>query len=203
MSLAFEIEALGTEDTVRVTACERGERLTFGALLALWRDMDARTDAFTAALAGVPFGAYFFETPALTHARVDEPFECVLVRSRSLAGLAADPEPFREHLEPGRAVHDPYVASFWNLGGDALLVAPRIRGAGEACAHLASFLRRAPKEEIRALWAEVSRCVESRLGTSPIWTSTSGLGVAWLHVRIDSTPKYYQHDAYRGSGRAS
>ncbi|MDF9799652.1 hypothetical protein OKW21_004915 [Catalinimonas alkaloidigena] len=27
--------------------------------------------------------------------------------------------------------------------------------------------------------------------------STSGLGVYWLHIRLDSRPKYYQFDPYR------
>ena len=28
----------------------------------------------------------------------------------------------------------------------------------------------------------------------------SGLGIAWLHVRLDSYPKYYTHAAYRAAG---
>lgn len=31
----------------------------------------------------------------------------------------------------------------------------------------------------------------------PIWLSTSGLGVYWLHVRLDTRPKYYNHDEYK------
>jgi len=34
-------------------------------------------------------------------------------------------------------------------------------------------------------------------GGKTFWVSTSGLGVAWLHVRVDSKPKYYSHEAYR------
>ncbi len=33
----------------------------------------------------------------------------------------------------------------------------------------------------------------------PIWLSTAGGGVAWLHVRLDSTPKYYGYAPYRDS----
>jgi hypothetical protein len=28
------------------------------------------------------------------------------------------------------------------------------------------------------------------------WISTSGLGVPWVHVRLDSYPKYYQYRPY-------
>jgi len=27
--------------------------------------------------------------------------------------------------------------------------------------------------------------------------STAGMGVYWLHVRLDTRPKYYQHTPYR------
>jgi len=32
---------------------------------------------------------------------------------------------------------------------------------------------------------------------NPRWLSTSGLGVSYLHVRIDKRPKYYSFDEYR------
>ena len=32
-----------------------------------------------------------------------------------------------------------------------------------------------------------------------VWLSTAGDGIAWLHVRLDPSPKYYQHDEYRRS----
>ena len=31
---------------------------------------------------------------------------------------------------------------------------------------------------------------------TPTWVSTAGGGVAWLHVRLDSAPKYYTHRPY-------
>jgi hypothetical protein len=30
----------------------------------------------------------------------------------------------------------------------------------------------------------------------PIWLSTAGMGVAWLHIRLDERPKYYSHKPY-------
>ena len=30
----------------------------------------------------------------------------------------------------------------------------------------------------------------------PLWLNTSGAAVAWLHVRLDSSPKYYRHREY-------
>ena len=31
---------------------------------------------------------------------------------------------------------------------------------------------------------------------SPVWVSTAGMGVSWLHVRFDSRPKYYRWGEY-------
>ena len=33
-------------------------------------------------------------------------------------------------------------------------------------------------------------------GAMPTWLSTAGMGVSWLHVRLDSQPKYYGFAAY-------
>ena len=30
-----------------------------------------------------------------------------------------------------------------------------------------------------------------------VWLSTSGLGVVWVHVQLDSSPKYYQYASFR------
>ena len=34
----------------------------------------------------------------------------------------------------------------------------------------------------------------------PVWLSTSGEGVAWLHFRLDSDPKYYQYRPFAEGG---
>ena len=39
--------------------------------------------------------------------------------------------------------------------------------------------------------------MEARIGIQPIWLSTAGMGVPWLHVRLDSRPKYYAFGPYR------
>jgi hypothetical protein len=177
----------------RLRWSDGGAPLTHARVHELWQGDAAFVDAFAAALAASSLGAFFWETPPVDRARLPGPFECVLVASRSLAGLRPDPGPFDEHLRG--AAGD--VADFWNLGGDALLVAPTLAGPPGAYAHLAAFLRAGPREQVRALWRRVGTCVGRRVGERPLWVSTSGLGVAWLHVRLDAYPKYYQHAPYR------
>ena len=92
---------------------------------------------------------------------------------------------------------DREVVTFGNIGGDALLVAPCPEGVGTDFSHLASFTKTASPSAQHALWTEVGDALTSRIGTRPIWLSTAGHGVAWLHVRLDSRPKYYSYEPYR------
>jgi hypothetical protein len=131
------------------------------------------------------------------HARsLREPFECILASSLSLARMAQDPAAFAEHFEAGRD-----VAAFGNLGGDAWLIAPAPERDGADFAHLAAFTATASPARQDALWAAVGAALQARIGARPLWLSTAGHGVAWLHVRLDSHPKYYRHAAYREGWR--
>jgi len=62
-----------------------------------------------------------------------------------------------------------------------------------------AFVRSAPAEVVDALWIAVASAVSEWLTVRgvPVWVSTSGLAVPWLHVRLDSVPKYYSYRAYR------
>jgi hypothetical protein len=104
--------------------------------------------------------------------------------------MGTDADPFAEHFRPGCD-----VVIFDNLGGDATLVAPCPDSTGNF-AHLGSFTATASAERQDALWQAVGEALASRIGPRPVWLSTAGHGVAWLHVRLDSRPKYYRHAPY-------
>jgi len=183
--MTMKLETIGP-GLVRGTLPETRDRV-----LTLWATDPGFARSFSRAIAAVPFAGVYFETPGLTTDTLALPFECVLVDGAQLAGFQADPAPFRAQLgRPGA------VTTFENLGGDALLVAPT-PADGVDCAHLAAFLRTASADQVAALWRAVALAVRSVVGTSPRWVSTAGLGVGWLHVRIDRTPKYYRHRPYR------
>ncbi len=170
-------------------------RETRDRVLTLWAADPAFARWFSNAIAAVPFAGVYFETPCLTTNTLSLPFECVLLDGTPLAAVDADPAPFRTKLQGP----DP-VVTFENLRGDALLVAPT-PVEGVDCAHLAAFLRTAGADQIAALWRAVALAARSVVGTTPRWVSTAGLGVSWLHVRIDRTPKYYRHGPYRTARR--
>ena len=166
-------------------------RMTFSQVISAWRTDDSFVAEWVARLAEIPVDAYCFETPPLTKQMLTEPFECVFIDSPLLARQEADPQPFQEHF---RKPHG--SVAFQSLGKDALLVAPCPENESTCYTHLAAFLRSASKEEARQLWKIVAEALEERLADTPIWLSTAGLGVSWLHVRLDTRPKYYRHRAY-------
>jgi hypothetical protein len=63
------------------------------------------------------------------------------------------------------------------------LVVPRAIAETSAYGHLAAFVRLAPEEQRDALWQSVGKAMTSRVETKPVWLSTAGAGVSWLHVR--------------------
>jgi hypothetical protein len=83
------------------------------------------------------------------------------------------------------------------LGGDTELVVPCPIDPKCDYSHLASFLRSASKQQTQHLWRLVGATVSEQLGVHPIWLSTAGMGVPWLHVRISNKPKYYAFEPYK------
>jgi len=135
----------------------------------------------------------FWECVPTSRDLADQPFRFVTVDSPAVAALRPDPRPFQRFLGDADK-----VVTFDNLGRNAVLVAPAGAVPG-GCAHLASWCRTAPVEEQHAFWEAVGRAVQCwwEETDAPVWVSTSGLGVSWLHVRLDQRPKYYTHGPYR------
>jgi hypothetical protein len=177
--------------TVRVVPHLDGRRVPLDLLFAALATDPSLADALTKTLAAAPFAAFCLEFPPLTDVPRDA--ELVLVDSPALARSRPDPSPFDAIFAARRAP----VHRFPNLGGDAILVSPDPRHFATAT-HLAELVREAPPTLTRALWAEVGAAVSDELadGHTPIWVSTAGLGVAWLHVRLGRAPKYYRHRPY-------
>jgi hypothetical protein len=172
-----------------------GAALSVQSALALCRENEAFRSGLIAALAGSPLGAYFWETPPVTTATIERPFEFVLTEARALAAATPEPDAFEEHFSKDDDRDG--VVAFENLGGDAKLVVPCPLVSPRAYVHLAAFLRDAPGLQAHALLRIVADEALGRLSDRPLWLSTAGMGVYWLHVRLDSRPKYYRHAPYK------
>lgn len=159
-------------------------------------------------LQAAPLKGIFFETKRATEASsVVEQFEFVLIDSPSLHSFGqrgADMQSFSEHFH--KRGDKLYGVCFHNLRKDAKLIAPRPLGSSsskatdmQAYSHFGQFVRGAPEEQVRDVFRIVAVEYLKRLRSKsplPVWLSTSGLGVAWLHFRLDSSPKYYQHRSF-------
>ncbi len=177
----------------RIQIYQGEDPISFGAYLKLLEEDQEFASWFTDLLAGADYEAFFWEHPPLSNANIDSGVEFVLIDSPALARLSPIPQPFSSHFERDR---ESEIVSFRSLGGDAVLLAPRPSGSLEACVHLAAFVRQAAQSQIESLWRETGRAMRENLSERKLWLSTSGLGVSWLHIRLDSYPKYYQHRPY-------
>jgi hypothetical protein len=174
-----------------------GRVASYADVLERWQSDEVFRSFFIRLLAEAPQDAYLWETPPITKATAKRGFEFALVDSPDLARLTPNPHSYALHFEAA----DAEVVEFANLGGDAFLVAPTPRAAPHTYAHLAAFARGAPAEQQHAFWRTVGARVAGRLSDRPLWLSTCGLGVAWLHARLDSWPKYYTYQPYRTAAR--
>jgi hypothetical protein len=187
-------EPLNKGRSLKVMLQRGSASVSFEEVLKRWQHDDAFRSFFIAALADAPFSAFRWETPPISSTLVTRAFEFVLQDS---PGLAANPDrdAFTEHFADAEANQD--VLSFPNLGNDATLIVPCPLAADSAYGHLAAFVREAPETQKHSLWAMVGKVAKAKLGKDPIWLSTAGAGVSWLHVRLDKRPKYYGYAPYR------
>ena len=156
----------------------------------------------TKQLAMVPLEAFLWECPPISFSTVAKiPFEFVVLPADGLVRKKSDPIAFSYQFENC----DQHIVTFMNTGKDAQLVVP-CPLPGESSGddymkygHLATFLRAASEEHIGAFWRRVAAATRQRLDSyaGHIWLSTNGLGVQWLHMRLDSTPKYYNWEPYK------
>lgn len=145
---------------------------------------------------------YFWECPPITWNTLNSNiFQFVIVPTHAFKTRKVDSITFNEHF---KNMENEYITKFSSLGGDATLISPKplTNVTLSSYINIASFMREAPDIQIDALWKAIgSAFLDSDIlqgdASRKIWLSTSGLGVSWLHVRLDSVPKYYQWREYK------
>lgn len=167
--------------------------ISYDEIIDLWQSDSEFREYFSELLAGSHYEAFRWETPPITTTNIKKPFECVLLNSPYLA-RKPDKSAFGEHIENAETGS---VIQFQNLGKDARMIVPCPADSSSNYSHLGIFLRSAPAPQRQALWQKVGEIMSMELGSEPKWLSTAGAGVAWLHIRIDSRPKYYGYQKYR------
>jgi hypothetical protein len=134
-------------------------------------------------------------------------FEFVLMPA-PLLEVPADSLSFQEHFDSAyqNGAADGSAIKFPNLGGTSTLISPLpLATGGGHYAHFKKFLIHAPAHAIDSFWSKTAAAMLSQLRSSqahkPIYLSTHGGGIAWLHARIDPKPKYYNFREYKEAGK--
>lgn len=168
--------------------------LSFEQVIQLWKSSKDFRLFYTQILREVPFAAFFWENKSVTNNSLQEVYEFVILGTTAFNGKKPNPKPFHSYF-----LADKKVISFVNLGKNAQLVVPcpSPNNTDEIYTHLGSFIRNAPYPQIDAFWQQIGLEMEQKINKNPLWLSTSGLGVYWLHARLDQRPKYYAHIPYR------
>ncbi|CAN5226045.1 hypothetical protein BH23BAC3_BH23BAC3_28340 [soil metagenome] len=186
----IETESTSSQTTLRIQ--ENNSQISHKRFLNLLSESDEFRNRYNSRLAECKFEAFFWENKSMTHQHLDETYEFKLINSDYLTGVSPDSRTFRQYFDPGCEVVD-----FPNIGGDAHLIVPCPGNSTAPYTHIGNFVRDAQEHQIQQLWKRVGSKTLSIINTKPRWLSTSGLGVYWLHVRIDSVPKYYQTEGYK------
>ncbi len=170
---------------------EKNQALTFQQVIDYWIGHSEFRMFYNELLKEAEFESFFWEHPPLVKDSLDQVYEFVLVKSTGLARVNPNPTAFKDYYRD-----DKRVATFPNLGRNALMVVPVPEGDLDY-AHLGRFVRNAPQIQLDAFWKEVGLALLGELGQNAKWLSTHGMGVYWLHIRIDQIPKYYHYQKYK------
>lgn len=189
-------KAIEPSRSEKVIIVSQGRMLSFAEVIAGWCGDTQFRAFFAAQLAATPFPAFFWEMPPVRQGQTNAGYEYMTVRSEGLERIRAHARAFETELKS--AGNFDSVASFPNLGGDAMLVAPRQIAEPQSYGHIAAFVRSAPIAQQHELFQTLGRAADRvlRERKERIWISTSGLGVPWLHIRLDTCPKYYTFRPY-------
>jgi hypothetical protein len=168
--------------------------MSYQSVLDSWRDDSSFRRFHNSVVVDSDFAGLRWETPALTNDTVSQPYEFVLVSAPNFCKRRTDAVTFSKKFADANGAN---VLTFPSLGGDATLIVPTPEDDISFYGHLAAFVRGAPESQIDQIWKVIGEAVLAQISDKPIWLSTAGGGVAWLHVRIDSSPKYYHYAPFK------
>jgi hypothetical protein len=192
----WEVKTIIVDNDVhQISLLENSVPLRYEDVIRYWHENYEFRDFYVSILKEAPFDAFFWENPPLTKSNLRQTYEFVLVYSPQLANVRADSKAFSQQFHSQDDSRS--VIRFQNIGRNAELVVPRPLTTESIYSHFAIFLRNAPPAQVHELFIVLADSLKEKISDKPIWLSTSGLGVYWLHVRIDKRPKYYTYQPYK------
>ncbi len=194
MSFKYTLDIVErSENSVHFSIKNGAGYLTFEEVFNLWETSDEFILFYREKLLGMNFPAFYWEHPAVNEELLGKKYECIVQRSKPLETLPINENAFRSFIH-----NDQGVADFMNLGKDARLVIPTKKTDKEIYNHMSKFLEFGDNEQIIAVFRRIGSVVLEEIQKQKlIWLNTAGLGIIWLHVRMDTRPKYYKTSRYR------
>ena len=144
----------------------------------------------------IDYDEYFWEHPKLIADSLMDEYEVSIVESKRLNFVKPNSNPFSQYFKG-----DDSVVTFSNRGGNAILIVPEPDKNSNDFSTISRFVNNAETslsiEFFKTVFGEWYRNFKGN--TNYLYLSTHGLGVHWLHVRIDEYPKYYHTEIYKSS----
>jgi hypothetical protein len=159
--------------------------------------------------------SYYFQTPNICSLNI--PIEFVLMKTHNLHKKKADWSKYAEYMN--RKPRNRHSLSFINLTGNIMLTIPFNKKKNIRYGHIKDYMTYASMEEIYDIFLEIGIQIEiyneasrrhssinkSNVATTtsnisichPLYLSTHGHGVQWLHFRLEEKPLYYNYNYYK------
>ena len=183
------------EGTAKLRILMTEESLSFDQVLTGWSSSPSFREFYWQTLIELGGEGCFWEHPRLNRETADLPYECVITRTKAFAAFATDQHPFSGVVDRRNT-----ISCFINLSGSAWLIVPTPVGDEAVdCRDLVAFCRSASDELLHDFWTAIGKEVTKAIASESEfqYLSTHGLGVLWLHVRLERRPKYYHHQGYK------
>ena len=122
---------------------------------------------------------YFWEHPPIKNDTINQEYEFVLVRSDIFLRLSSHEDTFSQYF---RKYPKESVISFPNIGRNAQLVVPTPQSESTNYIHIGHFFKADLSTQQSLFLQKVGEQMSAHINPNPLWLSTSGLGVYWLHA---------------------
>jgi len=153
-----------------------------------------------------PFEDYFWEcNPVSLHTLDSTVYEFVLIHATLMHEKETNPDAFNDKFVNHMGTLDclQFMTPSPPPKGTNLLAPSRAPGTDlPVYRSMGSFFRGAPEQQLHNMLHLLGSHMPERMRargdpTLPLWLSTAGYDIAWLHIRLDDKPKYYRFKEYK------
>lgn len=141
----------------------------------------------------IDYEAYFLECPKMNAKTLNDGFEFIIYNAKNkFKNKKANFDYFSFYS-------DDYLSMcIKSHNGNIMIIPNHMKGTPcENYLNISNFLRNSLDEQIIDLFYLLSDNIKKEINSgNTIWVSTHGLGIPWLHIRIDYFPKYYCYKKY-------